>query len=84
MCNGATQSMEHLQTFGKSRPVLQHPNIPDLGFSNVNVQKQENTLICSFTRDNSITNGFKNYADLSSQAHFILFAYGSVSNEGGI
>lgn len=88
MCKNPTwtnSTVEHYYNSGYSTSRLD-PNNPSLGLYDasitVSVINGLNTLTCRFSRDNSNPN--PKYFDLNTNSPYVLAAYGTLNENGGI
>jgi len=77
--SSGTVNLYHYYNTGYSSSYLQSSN-KAIGFSTIITSFSNGVAMCSFTRDNYLSN-VNNYFDLSGQYH-ILTAYGSLSGSG--
>ena len=72
--------IQHYYTSGHVSPSLMNNGAPTVGLTNTAVYTLNGWLVCSFTREVSLSTQ-ANYFDLSKQ-YFILAAYGSLDSSG--
>jgi hypothetical protein len=72
--------VQHYWNEGKTTPSLLNSNNPFIGLTNVAVVTSNGWLICSFTRQISLSNE-ANYFDLNN-TYYVLAAYGNVISNG--
>ena len=76
MCTSSQGSMQVMHYYNNGhRSSLLDTNEPSIGLSESNITLDENYLVCSYTRENSNSNG--KYFDLNKSSPYIQVAYGS-------
>ena len=79
MCksSGSVTTIEHYYNQGYSSVAIDLTNRA-IGLTVSSISFNQNTMTCSFTRDNSNANS--KYFDLSKSAPYILVAYGTIAS----